>query len=152
MDQNPIEERETNQSALFAFSVLFLILAAVSLINLIVPLVNGELSVAYMMQLTGSAENIVRIVLIVTIALAVLSILALTYMGIMGLRQSKGLHTGSAHIVIATIILVFLVIALILEAISFFTSPVKDWIGFFTSLSSVVVTVIYIRAAKALKQ
>lgn len=137
---------------LYIYSLLFLVLAVISVVDLIVSLVGGDLAVAKIIELTGTTEEIARVSVIIGVSIGVLSILFLLYLGIMGIRQVKGLRTGSLHIVLATIGVVFLAIALITEMYNIFTSPNKNWIGLLSSLGSVLIGILYIRAAKTLKK
>lgn len=148
---------EQHRKTLHAFSTLFLILAAVSLVTLIIPFAQGEFTVEHTMsQITTPdvSEGLVRGSIIGVLAFAALSILALLYMGVTGLRQYNGKPTGTAHIKIAKVCLVFLFISLFAMVFSLVNNPNRgwdDWVGLCTSLGSVLIAFMYIKAAKALK-
>lgn len=153
---------EQEKRTLQAFSYLFLLLAVVNLILLIIPIAQGEFSVAALMEqvklqtpdVPDSVENLTRILLIVAISIAAISILMLVYMGYMGLRQYQGKPTGTSHITIAKICFVVMIIASISAFLSAVNGPLKswdNWVGLLTNLCSVLITGMYIKAAKSLK-
>lgn len=143
---------EDTKRTLYVFSILFFIIAAVRVVDLIVALVGNQLTTSYIMQMAGVTEELAKTTLIATFAIVGVTILVLIYLGVMGIRQSQDKTTGSAHIVIATICVIILAIGLASTVYSFITSPAKDWVGLLSMVGSVVIGIFYVRSAKALRQ
>lgn len=143
-----MQEREQERKNLRIFSILFLILAAADVVNLIATFALGDWSVSAITQRAETTAGLARTSIIVVVTVVALEVLVLLYLGLMGLRQCNGKPVASTHITIAKVALVFLVLALILVAISFFSDPQKDWVALCTATASVLFGFCYIRSAK----
>ncbi len=130
-------------------SILVLILAGLSLLNIVVELCLGDLNNATIPD--GSPENILLITKILLFSVSFLLLLPQFYVGVKGLHVAKKPDASKGHIVWAIILLVLAVLGMLSTCVSIFTQGnVRENVS---SLLSTVVDVMvlldFVKYAKA---
>lgn len=140
-----MKDLQTKRRNLKIYSIVFLILAAVDVAQLVLNLVVDD-------TLVDMSNSLERTVLIVMIVFAVIVALAKAFLGIQGMRQSKGAAVGRAHLTISMIALVLSVItALLVILASIQTADLWEAVSnICDSLISIWLLVDYRKEAKAL--
>ena len=140
-----MNDLQTKRRNLKIYSIVFLILAAVDVAQLVLNLAVDDTPV-------DLSNSLVRTVLIVMIAFAAVVALAKAFLGIQGMRQAKGTAVGRAHLTISMIALVLSVIGALLVILAAIQEA-NLWeivTNIWDSLISIWLLVSYRKAAKAL--
>ena len=129
-------------------SLLVLLFAALSLIQVIAELWFGELSTV------DAPENLVRITQIILLVVTVLFTLPKVYVGIRGLRIAKNPVATKGHIVWAIIIFVFSALGLIEPVIGFVQQgdTYENISALFSVLLEMTIYFDYIMCARAVRK
>lgn len=140
---------EQSKKNLRVSSIVVLVFAGLTLLQIVSELLLGELNEATIPE--GAPDNILLITKIILLAVTVALLLPQIYIGCKGLRVAKNPDSSKAHIVWAVILLVFSVLGLI--------SPVVNMIeqgGIYentaTLLSVLLEVVIYFEYIKYAKE
>ena len=143
---------EQSKKYLKLYSVVVLLFAGFTLIQMVLSLIFGDINNATIPE--GAPENILDIAKIVILVITVLLLLPQVYVGIKGLRVAKKPNASKGHIIWAEILLVLAILAAI--------SPIAKIIaqgGLYENLStffSIVVEISmffdYIKYAKAVRK
>ena len=140
---------EQSRKELKITSIAVLVYAAFSLLSVLVEVFYGEINSVEIPA--GSPENVLLITKIILVSVSALFFLPELYVGFKGLKEAKEPDSSHAHIIWATIIFLFAVIALIspLKGIFIGDSVKQNW----KSIASIAVDIAlyanYIRVAKA---
>ena len=106
---------EQTKKNLKTTSIIVLLLAGLSLINIVFELffgkLNEEMKNAPLPE--GSPENIIQIAQIFILVISLLVILPQVYIGIKGIRMAKKPNSSKAHIIWAIILLVITVLGMV---------------------------------------
>ena len=100
------KERKT----LKEFSILILVLAAISLVRLVLDACMVGFDAASL-EIEGASETLIKVSLIITFVLALLLLIPDVYVGIMGIKEANNPTGAKAYIVIALIITILYAIA-----------------------------------------
>lgn len=92
-------------------SVIILVFAGLSLLNIVTELALGSLNSAVLPN--GAPDNVLAIAKVFLLAVSVICLLPNVYVGIKGLRVAKTPDSSKAHIVWATILFVISLISII---------------------------------------
>ena len=133
-------------------SIVVLVLAGVSILQIVCELLFGELNNATIPE--GAPENILLITKIFLFSFALLLTLPSIYIGIKGLRIAKKPNSSKGHIVWGIILLVLASLSLISPVVTFINNGFKyDNISEFLSIA-VEVTVFfeYVKYAIAVRK
>jgi hypothetical protein len=129
-------------------SIVILIFAGLSLINIVAQLIWGDFSNAPIPD--GSSDNILLIAKTVLLGVSLLLLIPDVYIGVKGLKAAKNPISSKGHIVWATILFVLSIIALISPILGLFSSDsVRESISAILScLVQILIYFEYIRDAK----
>lgn len=130
-------------------SILVLILAAFSIINIVAGLIWGDINTAAIPE--GAPENIITITKVVIAVFSALFLIPQVYVGIKGMKFANKPDSSKAHIVWAMILFVIAILGLISPVTGIIsTGNVKDYLGTVLSLMlEIVIYLEYIIYAKA---
>lgn len=130
-------------------SIVILLFAGFSLLQIVASLLFGELNNAAIPE--GSPSNILLITKIILLCISVVLLIPGVYVGIKGLKAAKKPDSSKGHIVWATILLVLAVLSLAAPALSFISkAEASDSFGaLFSVLLEIVIYFDYIKYAKA---
>lgn len=133
-------------------SIVVLVLAACTLVNMVAELVWGDINRAVIPN--DAPENILQITKIFLVVLTVLLILPQIYIGIKGLKIARKPDSSKGHIVWAIILFVFAIIGLISPVSGIIsTGKVMDYLGaIFSFLLEIAIYFEYIVYAKAISK
>lgn len=133
-------------------SIIVLVLAACTLVNMVAELIWGDINRAVIPN--DAPENILQITKIFLVVLTVLLILPQIYIGIKGLKIARKPDSSKGHIVWAIILFVFAIIGLISPVSGIIsTGKVMDYLGaIFSFLLEIVIYFEYIVYAKAISK
>lgn len=129
---------EQSRKYLKISSIVVLIFAGLTLLNLVSELLFGELNRAEIPA--GSPENILLITKIILLVVSILLLLPQVYVGIKGLKMAKNPDSSKAHIIWGTILLVIAVLGLVSPAIALIKQ--EDVFNNVSELFSILVDVI----------
>ena len=129
-------------------SIVILIFAGLSLINIVAQLVWGDFSNAPIPD--GSSDNILLIAKTLLLGVSLLLLIPDVYIGVKGLKAAKNPSSSKGHIVWATILFVLSIIALISPILGLFSGDsVRESISAILScLVQILIYFEYIRDAK----
>jgi uncharacterized membrane protein YhaH (DUF805 family) len=129
-------------------SIVILIFAGLSLINIVAQLIWGDFSNAPIPD--GSSDSILLIAKTVLLGVSLLLLIPDVYIGVKGLKAAKNPSSSKEHIVWATILFVLSIIALISPILGLFSSDsVRESISAILScLVQILIYFEYIRDAK----
>ncbi len=129
-------------------SIVILIFAGLSLINIVAQLIWGDFSNAPIPD--GSSDSILLIAKTVLLGISLLLLIPDVYIGVKGLKAAKNPSSSKGHIVWATILFVLSIIALISPILGLFSSDsVRESISAILScLVQILIYFEYIRDAK----
>jgi uncharacterized membrane protein YhaH (DUF805 family) len=129
-------------------SIVILIFAGLSLINIVAQLIWGDFSNAPIPD--GSSDNILLIAKTVLLGISLLLLIPDVYIGVKGLKAAKNPSSSKGHIVWATILFVLSIIALISPILGLFSGDsVRESISAILScLVQILIYFEYIRDAK----
>lgn len=102
---------ENSRKQLKTYSILVLVLAGFTFINMLGELLFGDINTAVIPE--GSPENILLITKIVIIAVTVIILLPQIYIGVKGIKMAKNPNSSKAHIVWAIILFVISIVGII---------------------------------------
>ena len=143
---------EQTRKYLKVSSIVVLVLAGFSMLQVVSELLFGELSTAVIPE--GAPDNILLITRLVLFSFALLLMLPGIYIGIKGLRIAKKPNSSKGHIVWGIILLVLASLSLISPVVTFINNGFKyDNISEFLSIA-VEVTVFfeYVKYAIAVRK
>lgn len=131
-------------------SIVVLIFAGLSLINIVAQLIWGDFSNAPIPE--GSSDSVLLIAKIVLFGISLLLLIPDVYIGVKGLKVAKKPSTSKGHIVWATILFVLSIIALISPLVSLFSAEsIRESISAILSgLVQILIYFEYIKDAKTL--
>ena len=131
-------------------SIVVLIFAGLSLINIVAQLIWGDFSNAPIPE--GSNDSVLSIAKIVLLGISLLLLIPDVYIGVKGLKVAKKPTTSKGHIVWATILFVLSIIALISPIVSLFSADsIRESISAILSgLVQILIYFEYIKDAKTL--
>ena len=131
-------------------SIVVLIFAGLSLINIVAQLVWGDFSNAPIPE--GSSDSVLLIAKIVLFGISLLLLIPDVYIGVKGLKVAKKSDSSKGHIVWATILFVLSIIALISPIVSLFSAEsIRESISAILSgLVQILIYFEYIKDAKTL--
>ena len=133
-------------------SIIVLVLAGFSMLEVVTELLFGELGKVAIPE--GSPENILLITRIFLFSFALLLALPSIYIGIKGLRIAQKPNSSKGHIVWGIILLVFASLSLISPVIDFINSgfQYQNISMFFSIALEVTVFFDYVRCAIAVRK
>ena len=141
--------QQTPENRLRLYGVLFLILAAVDVVQIVGMFLSGSSTMAAMMAAAGGDANIVNLSLKVLAVIFSIVVLLKVFLGVRGIQQSQGKSVGTAHIKLAWVAMVIVGIGFISNVVSLVRGQV-DWVACCNALASVLILVYYIKEAKAI--
>ena len=129
-------------------SIAVLILAGLSLINLVMEIFFGE------MNETGASESILLVAKITLVVVSLLLLLPQVYVGMKGLRVVANPDASKAHIIWATILLVLAALGVITPVLSIV--KLENLLGnisaLISALAEVVIFFIYVKNASVISK
>ena len=133
-------------------SIIVLIFAALSLINIVAGLVFGELPEAEIPE--GSPDNLLLITQIFVMVIAVLMLIPQVYVGVKGIKVANKPSSSKAHIVWAIILLAFAVSALVtpIAAIIALEDIASNIFSIISIVAEVIIFLLYTRSAIAVSK
>lgn len=131
-------------------SIVVLIFAGLSLINIVAQLIWGDFSNAPIPE--GSSDSVLFIAKIVLFGISLLLLIPDVYIGVKGLKVAKKPGSSKGHIVWAIILFVLSIIALISPIVSLFSAEsIRESISAILSgLVQILIYFEYIKDAKTL--
>ena len=140
---------EQSRKHLKISSIVVLILAGVTLLNLVSELLFGEINRAEIP--VGAPDNILLITKIILLVVSVVLLLPQIYIGMKGIKVAKKPDSSKGHIILGTVLLVIATLALVSPAIAIFNR--EDVFNNVSELLSIAVEVIvffdYVKYARA---
>ena len=140
---------ELKKRNLKIYSLLFLVLAIVGVVQLVLAYLQGDFNVSAIAQQTGASEQLALIVVIATLAFIAIVILLEAYVAVKGVKQANGTGKGASHITISKIMMVFIIISLA-GNIYYIIKGQIDWLGLLRAIIGVLLVFGYIHEATAL--
>ena len=133
-------------------SIIVLIFAALSLINIVAGLVFGELPEAEIPE--GSPDNLLLITQIFVMVIAVLMLIPQVYVGVKGIKVANKPGSSKAHIVWGIILLAFAVSALVspIAAIIALEDVLSNIFSIISVAAEIVIFFIYVKSAIAVSR
>ena len=133
-------------------SIIVLIFAALSLINIVAGLVFGELTEAEIPE--GSPDNLLLITQIFVMVIAVLMLIPQVYVGVKGIKVANKPGSSKAHIVWGIILLAFAVSALVspIAAIIALEDVASNIFSIISIAAEIVIFFIYVKSAIAVSR
>ena len=127
-------------------SIVVLIMAAMSLLNVVSELAFGELN-----SVQGVDDSALLMTKIVLLSVSFVLLLPQIYVGLKGMKMAKRPNSSKGHIVLATILLVIAVLSLYAPVLSFINKQeITATLGaLFSVLLEIVIYADYIKYAKA---
>ena len=119
-------------------SIIVLVFAGLTLLNLVSELLFGELNRAEIPD--GSPDNILLITKILLLVVSLLLLLPQVYVGLKGLKMAKKPDSSKAHIIWGTILLVIAILGLVSPAIAIIKQ--EDVFNNVSELLSILVDVV----------
>ena len=140
---------EQSRKNLKISSIVVLIFAGFSLLQIVAELLFGELNNAAIPE--GGPNNVLLITKIFLLAVSVLLLLPSVYVGVKGLKVAKRPDSSKSHIILAVILLVFAALGLVEPAIGFVKQGelTDNLSSLFGALLEVVIYFEYIQYARA---
>lgn len=131
-------------------SLVLMGLAIVDIVQLCIGYANGSFDWKAVAVEQNVSESIAKVTVIgVMVFGGVISVIKLIT-GLLGLKQAVGKRSGSFHIVIAWIMLIFGLISLIMSVMTVVKTP-SSWTGLLTTAATFAITVLFLYSAKQLK-
>lgn len=133
-------------------SLIVLLFAALSLLNIVSELLFGDLNNATIPE--GSPDNILLITKIILLVFSLVLLAPQIYIGFKGLKMAKNPDSSKAHIVWAIILFVLSIVGLISPAIAIVKQDnVFEHVSeFFSIVLEAVIFYDYIRCARAVSK
>ena len=140
---------EQSKKRLKTMSIIVLVFAALSLVNIVFDVFLGALTNVEMPE--GAPENTLLITQVVLVAVTCICLIPQVYVGFKGLKMAKNPDSSKAHIVWATILLVITVLGMLSPALSLIKAEnVGDNAStLFSGLIDAIIFFEYIKYAKA---
>lgn len=132
-------------------SIIFIILVAVDLLNIMMEIINGEMK--DMVESTffdanaNISEGLKNVVFYLAVGGSIIAELLILYMGIKGFNQSIGKIKGTGNIIVARVIIVILIISILVIIPQLINGQIT-LLSFLSNIISVAFMYFYMRLVK----